>query len=68
MPEISIDQLRTLRDMADELDRLGSMEDQVGSPAAYYLKQLDTALPGLAQRLRALVLKVQGQASIEARF
>jgi len=67
MPYISIDQLRTLRDFADELDRLSSMEDQVGSPAAFYLKQLDKALPDLSLRIKAMVVTIQEQDARDAR-
>lgn len=69
MPMITIDQLRHLRDFADELTRLGSAEDQVGSPAAYYLKQIDKALPDLVERYLELITTIEGQRDdVQARF
>ena len=66
---VTIDQLRTLRDIADEIARCGSAEDQIGMPAAYYLKQLDKALPEMASRIRALCATIEAQSNdLEARF
>ena len=42
---ITTDQLRKLRDFADELTRLAAADDQIGAPPAYYLKQIDKAIP-----------------------
>lgn len=61
-------QLRHLRDFADELSRLASASDQVGSPAAYYLKQIDKAIPDLVSRYLALLDTIEGQPDTEARF
>jgi hypothetical protein len=68
MPYIAESQLRVLEDIADELRRFSQIEDQVGMPAAFYLKQLDKALPDLALRITALVIAIQGQDDMEARF
>jgi len=61
MPTISESQLRTLEDIADELRRFSQTEDQMGMPAAFYLKQLDKSLPDLALRIKALVVTIRGQ-------
>lgn len=69
MHRITVDQLRLLRDFADELTRMSASEDQVGSPAAYYLKQIDKAIPEMIQRYLAILDTIEGQMDeMQARF
>jgi hypothetical protein len=65
---ITVDQLRQLHDLADEIARVGSSQDHIGSPPAYYLKEIDKALPELAARLRALCATIESQPDLEARL
>jgi hypothetical protein len=66
---ITLGQLRHLRDFADELTRMAASEDQVGSPPAYYLKQIDKAIPEMVQRYLAVLSTIEGQpADLKARF
>ena len=60
-------QLDTLHDIAVELRRLCLIEEQIGSPAAYQLKQMDRVLPDLALRIDAMIATVRGQSRQETR-
>ena len=67
MMHITLDQLEIMREWASELDRLALSEQQIGSPAAYHLKQMDRALPELALQIRAMVVTIMGQDKRETR-
>ena len=56
---ITSDQLQTIQEWADELERLASADDQMSMPPAYYLRQIDKALPDLARRIRAMVVAIE---------
>jgi len=57
--QITSDQLQTIQEWADELERLASVDDQMGMPPAYYLRQINKALPDLASRIRAMVVTIE---------
>ena len=58
---ISEKQVVVLKELAEELERIALIADQVGSPAKYHLAQMDRVLPEIALKLRALVVTIRGQ-------
>lgn len=58
---ISADQLQTLREFAESLDRLFLVSDQISMPPAFHLRQIGKELPEISLRMKALVATIQGQ-------
>lgn len=52
------DQLATLREFAAELDRIEGAT-RIGMPPTMIIRQIQRALPGLVQRLRALITQIE---------
>lgn len=63
---ITADQLRTLREFADALDRLVLVGDQLAMPPAFHLRQIDHALADMSLRIKALCVTITGQDEQEA--
>lgn len=63
---ITPDQLRILLDLADDLDRLSLVSEQLVMPPAHHLKQMDRVLPEIALRIKALVMAIRGEDDVRA--